>query len=202
MIQTHARERSASVVMMPGWQGSGPDHWQSIWSREISHTSSVEQDNWEDPNRSRWIESLDRAVLQQRKPVVLVAHSLGCLTVAHWAGLNSYPIVAAFLVAPPNVLGPDACCRAIQGFSAIPRQKLSFPSLVVASENDSYASIEWTNRLAKDWGSDFINVGRAGHINVQSGHGSWPEGRCLLARLMDSALRLPAGRVRADIVER
>jgi predicted alpha/beta hydrolase family esterase len=202
MIQTQIQERSPRLIVVPGWQGSGPNHWQSIWLREISHTRSAEQDDWEDPNRSRWIESLDRALSQQKQPVVLVAHSLGCLTVAHWAALNSYPIAAAFLVAPPNVLGPNACCRAIEGFSAIPRQKLAFPSLVVASENDPYAPIEWTYRLAKDWGSNFVNVGRAGHINVQSGHGSWPEGRCLLAGLMDSALRTSDSRVRADIVER
>jgi hypothetical protein len=42
-------------------------------------------------------------------------------------------------------------------------------------------------------GSRLVNLGLAGHINVESGFGPWPEGEALLAELRADALRPPVG---------
>ena len=41
------------------------------------------QDDWHTPTRSAWVARLEETVLEQPGPVVIVAHSLGCITTAH-----------------------------------------------------------------------------------------------------------------------
>ena len=65
----------------------------------------------------------------------------------------------------------------------MPLARLPFRSVLVASENDPYLPIELAVRLARSWGSEFVNAGRQGHINVASGHGAWPTGERLLEGL-------------------
>ena len=69
--------------------------------------------------------------------------------------------------------------------AALPRQELiPFPSVLVGSENDPYMTLESARKLAMHWGSSFINAGKAGHINLDSGHGHWQEGEALLRNLI------------------
>jgi predicted alpha/beta hydrolase family esterase len=113
----------------------------------------------------------------------VVAHSLGCLAVAHWAetaGKKTTLVEGAFLVAPPWLTDSDQCPAQLADFLPMPLRPLPFPSLFVASEDDPYLPIEIGARLASAWGSDFVDVGRQGHINVASGHGPWPTGEGLL----------------------
>jgi len=86
------------------------------------------------------------------------------------------------LVASPNPDGPDFPKEAV-GFSPLPLKPLAFPSIVVASSNDPYGSLEFAMSAATAWGSRFVNIGPAGHINSQSGLGEWNEGMSLLQQL-------------------
>jgi predicted alpha/beta hydrolase family esterase len=52
--------------------------------------------------------------------------------------------------------------------------------MVVASSEDEYAPFERSKRFASAWGSEFVNIGAAGHINAASGYGPWPEGLRML----------------------
>ena len=89
------------VLLLPGWQNSGPDHWQSRWEARYGYTR-VQQHDWMRPLRGDWMAQLEEAVLSQSQPCVLVAHSLGCLLVASWAAhsRNSAKVSGALLVAP------------------------------------------------------------------------------------------------------
>lgn len=62
-------------------------------------------------------------------------------------------------------------------------QRLPFESIIVASSNDPYGSIEFSERCASAWGGRLVNIGEAGHINSSSGLGAWPEGHALLQQL-------------------
>jgi predicted alpha/beta hydrolase family esterase len=173
---------TASVLMVPGYGGSGPEHWQSLW--EAAHPSfrRVEQRDWEHPERDEWVSVLDAAVLQAKSPVVLVAHSLGCLVVAHWAAEHQRAIHGALFVAPPDAEDPDFAVDA-GGFAPIPLAPLPFRSIVVASTNDPYAEPERVEYFARQWGSLCVSAGASGHINTASGFGPWPFGEELLAEL-------------------
>lgn len=176
----------AWVLTVPGLDNSGPRHWQSYWEG-LSQCSRVELGKWEQPTLHDWIPALDRAIRENPRPVVLAAHSLGCLAAAWWAALcwvDAFreKVRGALLVAPPNVDALDAEPR-IRDFRPIPKLRLPFPTLLVASRNDPYAGFESAQEMAAAWGSELVDAGPIGHINADSGIREWPRGLRLIAGL-------------------
>lgn len=172
-------------LIIPGWGGSGADHWQTYWERELPHASRVEMPDWQAPQRADWLRTLDRAIASSSEPPVLVAHSLGCIAVAHWAALGTGRVRGALLVAPPD-LDRRGCPEVLRDFAPVPREALRFRSRVVASDNDPYGELPWVIQTAFDWGSEVTVLESAGHINSDSKLGSWLEGRALLRELVDA----------------
>ncbi len=177
------------VLILPGWQGSGPAHWQSRWEA-LHGYRRVEQHDWMRPLRGDWSMRLEEEVIARPAGVVLVAHSLGCLLVAAWAAhsQNTGRVRAALLVATGDAERPELQGQ-LHSWSPIVRQRLTFPSLLVASRNDPYCRFERAQGLAIDWGARLHDLGEAGHINADSGLGDWAEGHALLAGLVASATR-------------
>lgn len=178
------------ILLVPGYSGSGPDHWQSHWERSYPTAVRVEQRDWLRPERAEWVEALDRAVAEAEAPPVLAAHSLGCLAVVHWAAAHSRPVAGALLVAPPDVEQEDTP-EVLRGFAPVPLRPLPFPGIVVASSDDPYTSLARARAFADAWRARWENVGRAGHINTASGLGRWPGGERLLGELLRAAGRAP-----------
>lgn len=174
------------ALIVPGIGNSGPRHWQTLWERQHPRWQRVQQCDWDRPVLTEWLPALASAVAGFAAPPVLIAHSMGCLLVARWAKRSSLPVRAAFLVAIPDPAGP-MFPPAAQGFQPVPSEKLRFPSLVAASSDDPFGSVEYARRCAEQWGSTFVDVGAAGHINAESGLGDWPAGLVLLARLLASS---------------
>ena len=173
---------NTTALILPGIGNSGPDHWQSLWQQANPSFARVQQRDWDTPSCEEWLEALDKSVALADAGVVLVAHSLACLLVAHWAGRTQRKVKGALLVAPPN---PDATDfpREVVGFSPLPAKPFTFPSIVVASTNDPYGDIEFAQSSATAWGSRFVNAGAVGHINSNSGFGEWREGFALFQQL-------------------
>jgi len=172
------------VLTLPGWQGSGPGHWQSLWERRYGY-ERVEQHDWDHPLRGDWIARLDEVLLQSSQPAVLAAHSLGCMQVAAWATHSRHTgrVKAALLVAPGDVEREDLR-GPLRTWSPIALQALPFPSVLLGSQNDPYCSHERAQLFAQKWGSRFVDYGRRGHINADSGLGDWDEGHAMLETLM------------------
>jgi predicted alpha/beta hydrolase family esterase len=171
-----------TVLIVPGWGDSGPGHWQTLWERSNPDFRRVVQRDWHYPIRADWVETLGREIRAAAASVVVVAHSLGCIAVAHCAQVGPLPVRSALLVAPPDVEHPDFP-PVMEGFAPIPRAMLPFPSLVVASRNDPFADFERSRALAEAWGSRFVDAGNNGHLNTDAGFGPWPLGETLLAEL-------------------
>jgi predicted alpha/beta hydrolase family esterase len=178
------------ILNVPGLGNSGPAHWQSRWEARFPWVHRVELGLWDRPDRSLWVERLDATIRRQTRPVILVAHSLGCLAVAWWTALvgQAYrePVVGGLLVAPADP-GHAAACERISGFGPLPQRPLPFPSILVASRNDPYANFERSAAMARLWGSHLVDAGDAGHLNADSGLGDWPLGIALVERLLDAA---------------
>ncbi|WP_242920342.1 RBBP9/YdeN family alpha/beta hydrolase [Pontibacter liquoris] len=171
------------LIMVPGLGNSGPQHWQSLWEAQDTAIRRVGQSDWDTPTCAAWVKKLHEEIQQADAPVVLVAHSLGCLAVVHWARHYQGNVKAAMLVAPPDAERPDFPQEAT-GFAPIPQQKLPFPTIVVASSNDPYISMQRVQELGRNWGSQLVSVGDARHINASSGLGDWPQGQQLLQELL------------------
>lgn len=173
---------SHPVLMVPGYTGSGPSHWQSIWERSHPRFRRVQQRDWGNPECTEWVRTLHTAVSEYEEPVVLVAHSLGCIAVAHWAERFRHSVAGALLVAPADVERDDAP-EPIRNFAPVPAGPLPFPSILVASSNDPYISAERAAQFAASWGSRLVSIGAAGHIDTDAGFGRWPEGLALVAEV-------------------
>jgi uncharacterized protein len=169
------------VLIVPGIYNSGPEHWQSLWEN-IHHFQRVIQRDWDYPVCAEWVATLEQAIAETGPDTLIAAHSLGCLAVAHWAASTQLTIQGALLVAVPDPAGPDFPSDAV-GFAAVPLKTFPFKSIVVASSDDPYGSLAHSERCASAWGSQWINIGAAGHINGSSGLGDWPEGYRLLETL-------------------
>ena len=179
------------VLMVPGLWDSGPEHWQSRWEADEPTWCRVQQENWDRPRCPEWVQTLDEAVQSAGVPVVIAAHSLGCVAVGHWAR-RGRRIQGALLVAPADVEAPS-CPDGPEGFAPIPLAPLPFPSIVVASSDDPYVSLPRARFFADAWGSAFVEMGPLGHINAESGIGRWEKGRRLLSSLLDTPLSSRAG---------
>ena len=172
---------STSIIIVPGWRDSGPGHWQTLWAERLPQARRVVQDDWHTPTRSAWVARLEETVLEQPGPVVIVAHSLGCITTAHMKPEAAARVRGALLVAPAD---PER--RAVlSDFAPVPYAALPYRSILVASSNDPYCPIRLAGAYARAWGSEFVRLQNAGHINVDSGHGEWPLGRALLQSLTE-----------------
>lgn len=177
---------ASPVLILPGIGNSGPAHWQSLWEAADPAFVRVQQEDWENPVCADWVANLEQAVRAAGPDTVLVAHSLACLAVAHWAARSHSPIKGALLVAVPEPQGPEFPAQA-NGFAQTPTAAFDFPSILVASSDDPYGSLDHARRLAECWGSQVVEIGARGHINASSGLGDWPAGLELLAQLQETA---------------
>jgi predicted alpha/beta hydrolase family esterase len=174
------------VLLLPGWQNSGPGHWQSRWEA-VYGDRRVQQHDWMRPLRGDWQIQLEEAVLAADRPVAFAAHSLGCILVAAWAAHSrqTHKVRGALLVAPGDTERDDLR-QMIPGWAPIARQRLPFAACLVAADNDPYCSAARARGMANDWGADFVEAGALGHINAESGLGDWPEGRRMLEAVLAS----------------
>lgn len=172
----------STILIIPGLGNSGPQHWQSSWESTYNFTR-IEQQDWETPVCRDWTATINDYVSKyDPKNVILVGHSLACATIAYWAQQYNVSIKGALLVALSDTEA-DTYPTGTIGFMPVPLFKLPFPSIAVASSNDYYVTLNRATQFAEAWGSEFVNIGDAGHINASSGHSEWNEGLELLKRL-------------------
>lgn len=176
-----------TLVIVPGLGDSGPDHWQSRWERKFG-AARVRQDDPENPTPEAWAGRLQEVIEATPGELVLAGHSCGVLTIVHWARLTGghERVKGALLVSPTDadMTGTYALYPGVAGLAPTPLEPLPFAALVVASENDPFASFERAQAFADAWGAEFVSAGEAGHINVASGHGEWPDGEVLLSEAL------------------
>jgi hypothetical protein len=168
--------------ILPGLNNSGPQHWQTRWEVLYGFTR-IHQRDWDKPDKDDWVHTINEVIAPfPPERVVLIAHSLACCAIAHWADRYAPYIKGALLVAPSDVEGPNYP-PGTTGFTPMPLSPLLFPSIVVASDDDRYVSLVRAAWFAGKWGSNFIDIGNKGHINADSGLGDWPEGYDILKTL-------------------
>jgi uncharacterized protein len=176
-----------NVFILPGLGNSGPEHWQSYWEKNNPTFKRIHQAEWDTPDCNDWVATLDQAIAASHEELVLVGHSSSCALINHWASVakNSphlKKIKGALLVAPSDPEA-DSYPEGAKNFRPMPQHTLPFPSIVVASTNDIYVTLERAEYFAKSWGSKLVNIGATGHINSASALGGWPQGLQLLQQL-------------------
>ncbi len=177
------------ILILPGWQDSGDEHWQGIWLKKCPNAVKVEQDDWMNASKDEWISRLNEYIERYSvdTDIILVGHSLACPTIAHWSDRyfdKARPQVEGALLVCPSDTEVVDFPEEMQGFAPIPLEPFGFKTTVVASEDDPWVAIDRAEHFAKSWGAEFVNIGPHGHINTDAGFGEWEEGEKLLRSLM------------------
>jgi uncharacterized protein len=176
------------VLILPGWQNSGPAHWQSRWEA-LHGFERVQQADWDRPLRGDWMMQLEQAVLAHpHSPTVLVAHSLGCQLVAAWAAHSKHTacVSGALLVAPPDTAREDTPPQ-LSSWRQMVLQRLPFQAQLIYSSNDPFCAPARALFMAQHWGATSRCLEDAGHINADTGLGDWPAGLSRLRQLQTRA---------------
>ena len=174
------RASECDILVLPGLGGGSIEHWYTRWAKKLSTAKRVEQHDFEHPVLAEWTQRIEAAAASATRPIVLVAHSLGTIAAVH-AAPRMDNVIGAMLVAPPS---PDVLLTLTQvdpAFAHVKPTHLAFPALVVASRNDTYSTYEQATEFASALGATLVDAGDSGHINLESGHGPWPEGLMRLA---------------------
>jgi predicted alpha/beta hydrolase family esterase len=171
------------VLILPGWQGGSSDHWTGRWPLRHGH-QLVQQHDWQRPLRGDWLMRLEETVLDLSGPVVLAAHGLGCHLAAAWAAYSprANRVRGALLVAPPYILSEPWLSR-LPSWQQVPRQRLPFPSTVVAQDQGGQSVIEHSGQWARDWGSRWLEQPPASDF-LHGPDADWPQGHALLQELI------------------
>ncbi len=178
------KNSSIHYIVAPGFQNSGSEHWQTLWEKRLPNSHRTRPNSWDFPEHDDWVSALNREISAAKGPVILIAHSLGTITVAEWAAeYDSDKILGALLVAIPDVQRPDLP-NAIQGFSNPRLEPLPFPSIAVLSSNDPYSALPRGRLFAQRLGAQIEEIGDYGHINHESGLGEWEAGLAWLDQLI------------------
>jgi predicted alpha/beta hydrolase family esterase len=169
-----------ATLILPGLNGSPAGHWQHHWERDHASAIVVGQASWTKPVLDTWLTELEAAI-ERDGEIWIVAHSLGCLLAANLARRAvASRVKGALLVAPCDLERTESIHPGVIDFGPMPSRRLPFPSIVVGSHDDPYMSFDRLGHFANVWGSDVVDLGEAGHINIASGFGRWERGYHLL----------------------
>lgn len=163
------------TLIVPGLDGSPAPHWQDWWAATDAAALMVNLPKPSSPSPSLWEIEL-AAMLLQHPDSILVGHSLGAVLIARV--LSKFPqckVRAALFVAPADTQAHDR----IRHFGPVREQPLQVPTKLVASRNDPWMRFDRSAQVARAWGSELVDLGMAGHVNVASGFGPWPQGKAL-----------------------
>ncbi|MGP3725399.1 RBBP9/YdeN family alpha/beta hydrolase [Cereibacter sphaeroides] len=160
------------TLLIPGLDGSPAAHWQQWWALRDPDALLLDLSDVSRPVPAVWEIEVAGAILQH-PGAILVGHSLGAILIARllakWPHLK---VGGAILVAPAEPRHSDRT----ESFGPIFEESLGVPAYVVSSRNDPWMSFTQAERLARAWRADVVDLGFAGHINVDSGFGPWPGG--------------------------
>ncbi|HSW22411.1 MAG TPA: alpha/beta fold hydrolase [Burkholderiaceae bacterium] len=191
-----------TVLIVPGLRDHVDAHWQTLLALDLEaqrrKVRSVPPMGRNDLDCTARVAAIERAARAIDGPIVLVAHSGGCVMVAHWAQQTQRPVHGALLATPPDFERPmpdgyptiDALAAA--GWLPVPRQRLPFPSVAAASRDDPLGTYERVEQLAHDWGSQVVDLGCVGHLNPASGYGRWSRAEQLIDELCARSAATPA----------
>lgn len=164
-------------ITLPGIGGSGDQHWQTLWEKNETSFNRMTVEDWDRPSLREWLDAVDAVVSDTAVRPILVAHSLSCLLAAEYVARTSSKVAGAFLVAPPDPTSKPFPKQAAAEFVSAGHQPLECPSVILASTNDPYGTLDYAKQRTSEWCGELVDLGPCGHVNDL---GEWKEGRRLL----------------------
>ncbi|HEX6460239.1 MAG TPA: alpha/beta hydrolase [Thermoleophilaceae bacterium] len=169
-------------LILHGWQGSGPQHWQTWLARRLrergERVSYPELPEPDTPRLDRWLAALDAELAREARGLVVLCHSLGCvLWLQHARRRDGSRVERVLLVAPPS---PSAELPGVQGFFPLAVEpddvaRAAGSTEIVAADEDPYCPEGALRLYGEPLGLQVRVIAGAGHLNTDAGYGPWPE---------------------------
>jgi predicted alpha/beta hydrolase family esterase len=182
-----------TVLIVPGLRDAVALHWQTLLEARLraagAPVAAVPPMGREDLDCAARVAAIERVAGALDGPIVIVAHSGGCIMVAHWARQTARAVQGALLATPPDFEEampagyPTLDALRAGGWLPVPRERLPFTSLVAISRNDPLGRFDRVAALARDWGAEAVDLGEVGHLNPASGYGEWPQAETFIEQL-------------------
>ncbi len=173
------------VLNIPGYQNSLEGHWQTFWENEFDWFKRVKMPDWENPKKNEWLPTLIKEIENCKEAPVLLAHSLGCPSIALLPDSVKSKVKGAFMVACPDLTNANIPPTLVASFTPVPKATLPFPSILIASLNDPYCKLDVAKNFANCWGSHFINLGPKEHISYEA-VGTWDFGKKMFLEFINN----------------
>jgi len=164
------------VLLLHGWGGSDYPHWQSWLAGEIAKdygcVNFLKFSDYDAPKLDVWLRELTLA-LEDFRPDIVICHSLANTLWFHACQQNTLTQVQKlYLVAPPSLQCSVAELK--EFFPAqIPANLFADDVLLITSTNDPYLTQEEAKELQKSLNVTMEVVQNGGHLNAESGYGTW-----------------------------
>lgn len=181
------------VLVLHGWGGNKPEHWQEHLVRSLAKTHVEVRyprfDNPMAPDQEVWLAQLKSEILSipNDAELTVLAHSLGCINWMHYAaslesGTQFVQAGRVLLVAPPYVIReippldapPGAAAFFPPPLSKSGIEKAARETVLVASDTDDYSTFDQSAAIADGLGIPVHRLAGAGHISPYYGYGEWP----------------------------
>ncbi|MDN0083793.1 alpha/beta hydrolase [Crenobacter sp. SG2305] len=178
-------DKNTTILIVPGLRDHVPEHWQTLLEEQLvkagQKVRSVPPLETDKLSCAARVAAMQQVVSEIDGPIVIVAHSAGCMITVQWAQQHSRAIQGALLAAPADLESPmpagypSTDAIAANGWLPIPRKALPFTSIVAASSNDPLGQYQRVVEMAQAWGSRAADIGAVGHLNPAAGFGPWPQ---------------------------
>ena len=169
-----------SFLILHGYEGSGPGHWQSWLAERLAaageRVSYPDLPDPHEPSLPAWRDALAEEL--RREPTV-VAHSLACILWLHHCRApvaEGARAARVLLVAPPSLAGAP---EPIRSFFPVPLDAAQVAAAaeetrLVCSDDDPYCPEGAAALYGEPLALPFDLLEGAGHVNADAGFGPWP----------------------------
>lgn len=171
-----------SFLILHGWQGSGPDHWQSWLAQRLADAGEAlrypDLPNPGEPDAGEWAQAIRAELSALIGARTVICHSLACLLWAREADAIAQdgPVDRLLLVAPPCPAKPIPGVKDLYPtpLDAEAMARSARSARVVGSDSDPYCPAGHARSFAQPLGLEIDVLEGAGHINPEAGFGPWP----------------------------
>ena len=172
-----------SFLILHGYEGSGPEHWQSWLAGRLREAG--ERVAYPDlpaphaPALPAWRAALAGELRALHGELAVIAHSLACILWLHHCDdpvIGDARAARVLLVAPPSLAGAP---RPIRSFFPVPLDPervaaAAAETRLVCAPDDPYCPEDAAAVYAEPLGLEPDVLAGAGHVNVETGFGPWP----------------------------
>ena len=162
------------VVMVHGWEGSPNGHWFPWLKGELEKlgfkVEAPQMPNPKEPQMSKWVPYLAKAVGEPGNETVLLGHSLGCITILKYLeglapekGIKGAVMVAGF-TDPLGYKELESFFQKPINWEKVKQHCQSFTA--INSDNDPYVPMKHADILREKLMARIITEHGKGHMSV------------------------------------